>query len=135
MPSAKSTIPISGMERKSYIGQTGQRFSYEIDSTPFDLSLVTEVTVRFQPPAGAAIKDKVIADGVTVVEPPESRNFEDDLGNTFTLANVQVEYTVDDAALFDVAGTWRTWVEVLRTGTYDHVGKATEFEVLARGQA
>lgn len=121
---------VSGKEIKVHVGQTGQNWNAELGRASFDLSLATRTEFKFKAPSGT-IKTK----SATIVNPPdgESRTFTDKFGNKTSLL-VQMEYKVDDAALFDEAGRWSVWIEV-EGPDYDHPGASMEFTVFARGAA
>ena len=119
---------VSGKEIRVHVGQTGQKFSAEIGRTAFTLSGQTRQEFAFKAPDGTITRK-----AATEVGAPSgtSTNFTDEFGNVTTLT-VQLEYTVDDAALFSTAGLWSVWVEVDKTGEVSF-GTATGFTVFAVG--
>lgn len=119
---------VTGKEIRVHVGQTGQKFSAEIGLTAFTLSGQTRQEFAFKDPSGTITRK-----AATEVGAPNgtSTNFTDKFGNV-TALNVQLEYTVDDAALFSTAGVWSVWVEVDKTGEVSF-GTATGFTVFAVG--
>lgn len=121
---------VTGKEIRVHVGQTGQKFSAEIGLTAFTLSGQTRQEFAFKAPDGTITRK-----AATEVGAPNgtSTDFTDKFGNVTSL-NVQLKYTVDDAALFSAAGVWSVWIEVDKPGEVSF-GTPTELTVFSVGSS